>query len=566
MFLLGLLSFLQIALLPGSLLIKAFDLKRGIIQTIIFILSLSLIFNHLFVFAVTALGVNLSFAFYSLLAIEMALFIVLYAPALKASLGSIGAKAWSDFREFISHLKIPALNKEGEPLSSAIVAIVSFLFIIMAASSLWWAFKVWVTNFDTVFTQWDAVVSWNRWATEWFSGSFPNETHRYAQLIPTNFAVSYAFLRGTQLQIFAKSFMPLFNLFILLALFDLGLTYQKTGYFIGVVVTRFLVKKFLGEYIVSGYVDVALAFFSLLPIYALLKAKANPNPDQQLSYLQIGAVFSAGTGLTKQNGLFLFALYPILAYTLVAKEMPLTNTKEKILAVIKPFLLGLIVLLPWYLFNEYRIFTGTNEVNVLYLIGDRHGERTLIERFVRAVGLLEGYALLYPLVLLTLPILDNTFQWITLLILIPYSLIWAFAFSTFSRNLALAFPLLGLVSGMSISKLIQAGGWLITKLRLHRLKLYALIIISVITILMIGQKFSDSTLLAHQRESQKEALLDYVNRPLYDYFEEAGQFEAIMTNYPIRYLPGLEDKQIPIATLPIMTIIKRSKNNTPTLG
>jgi len=43
-----------------------------------------------------------------------------------------------------------------------------------------------------------------------------------------------------------------------------------------------------------------------------------------------------------------------------------------------------------------------------------------------------------------------------------------------------------------------------------------------------------------QEEHQKDLLLSSINHKIYDYFEESGQFEPIMTNYPIQYLPGME--------------------------
>ncbi|MBC8504245.1 MAG: hypothetical protein H8D34_05270 [Chloroflexi bacterium] len=546
MLLLGFLSVLQITLLPGLLILKAFNIKRGTIHKLIFSFALSLITNHLVVFGITAIRINISYTFYAIFAIELILFIKLYAGSLVKSVGSTISTKISTVLEYIHSLKFLQKEASLRNFSQTISEIIGFIFVILAASSIWWAFKVWYTNIDTVFTQWDTIVSWNRWATEWYSGIFPTSTSRYAQLIPTNFAVSYAFLRSTQIQFFAKSIMPLFNLFILLLILDLGLDNKNTGYFIGVVATRYIIKKFLGSYIASGYVDVALAFFTLITVYTLLKAKSTSNPNQKLSYVGLGAIFAAGTALTKQNGLFVFAVYPFLAYWLILRNITSLNRKDQIIKVAKWFGISLCIILPWYIFNETRILMGANETNILYLAVDRHEGRNLAERFIRAMGLLEKYAFLFPFILLLLPFLDSAIIWISLTILIPYTLIWAFAFSTFPRNLSIALPILGLVTGMATQKVIEFGEKLTTKIKIERLKLY-IITTSTILGIIIGSLFvSDTILIDHQEEQQKDILLRSINHKIYDYFDDIGHYEPIMTNYPIQYLPGLENMQIDI--------------------
>jgi len=558
----GILSFIQITFLPGILILKAFKIKPGFIQTLVFSFALSLISNHLIVFAITTLGFNISYTYYIIFIIELLLVFKLYTNFFKSSLGDIFSARSTQISSYITST---FSTKPASPKTFAqiITTIITIIFMIFAASSIWWAFKLWINNFDTVFTLWDAIVSWNHWAVEWFSGSFPNQTRRYAQLIPTNFAVSYAFLGNTQIQIFAKGFMPLFNLYILLLMFDLGLETKQGGYFIGVVVTRFVIKKFLGVYISSGYVDVALAFFSFVSIYALLKAKTTTSQKQQVNYIWIGAIFSAGAALTKQNGLFIFGIYPVLAYLLVAKTLDNTDLKKQLSYVIKPFLFGLLLILPWYLYNEYRIFTGTNETNVLYLIGERHEGRALVERFVRAAGMLEEYVFLYIFILILLPFLDITFKWITVAILLPYSLIWALGFSTFARNLAIAMPFLGLITGLCAQKSLVFGERLIAWLKVSRIKILFVLILIFIAIYAGGQFLTDARLINHQNEQQKEILQSSVNHRIYAYFEEIGGYEPIMTNYPIRHLPGLENMQVPVGNFADYDFYQWTKNQNP---
>ncbi|MBC8507932.1 MAG: hypothetical protein ISR58_18250 [Anaerolineales bacterium] len=563
LFLLGLLSLVQICFLPGILILKAFEVKRGIIQQLIFAFALSLIANHLLVIVITSIHVNITYAFYGIITVELLLLAKLYAASFSKSIISTISSKYIALRKYFQELLIFQTNSSRLTLSQTIGEIVGVIFFALAISSIWWAFKVWFTNLDTVFTQWDSVVSWNRWATEWFSGNFPSNTSRYAQLIPTNFAVSYAILGETTIQFFAKSIMPLFNLYILLLMFDLGLESKNPGYFIGVFASRYILKKFLGEYIASGYVDVALAFFTFITVYCLLKAKYISNSNQKLDYMRLGTIFAAGSALTKQNGLFVFSLYPVLAFFIILRDMDTFTRKNQLLEISKWFGIGLLILLPWYAFNEYRIIAGKNVTNISFLIGDRHEGRNLFERFVRAAGLLEEYALLYPLILILLLFIDSAIVWISIVILIPYSIIWALGFSTFPRNLSIALPLLGLVSGLSAQRLIDFCKSLLTKIKIEQLKTYTVMILVILVVIVGGFYVSDSTLLHSQEIRQKEILLSSINHKIYDYFDELGHVEPIMTNYPIKYLPGLENMQIDIGNFSDYAMYRWVLDNHP---
>lgn len=545
-FILGLLSVIQIAFLPGILILRFCDLKKGFIHTMVFAFGLSLIANHLLVFAITAIGINITISYSLIFVLELVAIFWLYANPLRTSIEKFISSKRTEIQEHIGSLNFVTKEEKKSDLSNIIVEIINLIFFILALSSIWWAFRVWYTNLDTVFTQWDSIVSWNRWATEWFSGIFPIKTNRYAQLVPTNFAVSYAFLGNTKIQFFAKSIMPLFNLYILLLMFDLGLSTKNPGYFIGVVASRYIIKKFLGDYIASGYVDVALAFFSFLTVYSLLKARSVNSQTQKRNYVKLGFIFAAGTALTKQNGLYVFAFYPLLSYVLAIKDFNGASLANKIAPYIKWFAISLCIILPWYLLNEFRIQAGTIDTNVGYLMGARHQGRDLFERFVRAVGLLEEYAILYIFILFLLPFLDSALIWVTITLLIPYSVIWVFAFSTFPRNLAISLPLLGMMTGLSAQRLIDFIKHITQKIELGKLKFFV-VIVGLAGLVMAGSfYFQDERLINHQEEQQKGALLSYINQQIYDYFEEIGQFQPIMTNYPIRYLPGMEDLQIDI--------------------
>jgi len=115
----------------------------------------------------------------------------------------------------------------------------------------------------------------------WFSGKIPLDSRFYPQLIPINWSLTYAFIGGATVQLFAKSIMPMFIIGILLQLFDLGITFQQPGYFLAMILSRALFLKFIKTGIDNGLVDIAVAFFALLPFYTLLKAQAAKTETEQ---------------------------------------------------------------------------------------------------------------------------------------------------------------------------------------------------------------------------------------------------------------------------------------------
>ncbi len=545
MFYLGMLSLIQICLLPGLILLKLFKIPKGFIQQLIYSFGLSLIFNHLVVVILTYLKVNLRAVHLALFTLEIGLAIYLYWPAWREPL-SRSIKHWSTRVQGAVEGLIRVEDRESGGIQGSLNSLVGLFFLAWSFVSVAWAIDQLVDNLGSVFTLWDAVVSWNRWAVEWFSNAPPVGTWRYPQLIPTNFSLTYTFMGSPTLQVFAIGFMPLFGIYLLLLLLDLGLAYRNYAYFIGLVATQYLLKRFYLPYLSSGYVDVAVVFFTFLSVHALLKAASDPDEDRKGHYALVGFIFAAGTALTKQNGLFVVAVYPLLAYWIVFSQMESLTRKEKLIRTATYFGLAVLLLLPWYGFNELRILQGAKS-NVLQLISqEHHSGRTLIERLARAYKDLSIYFYLYPIVILTLPFVEKNIRRIVLLILLPYSLIWGFLFSLYTRNLSIGFALLGLAAGHAAAALINLAVRVSEKIKFTRLPLIAFILLLVLSGIGLGLLFPTESLVRSQISKQKLALDPDVNQELYSFFEGKGQLEPIFTNYPLRYLPGFEELQVDI--------------------
>src|SRR5690606_4925023 len=79
---------------------------------------------------------------------------------------------------------------QKDALSASLYLIASALAVGAIVVVLW----IWVSNFGTVFQNWDAWASWDRWAVKWAENRFPGDTWEYPQLIPTSYSLTYKFI------------------------------------------------------------------------------------------------------------------------------------------------------------------------------------------------------------------------------------------------------------------------------------------------------------------------------------------------------------------------------------
>jgi len=78
-------------------------------------------------------------------------------------------------------------------------------------------FEAWTSQIGGVFDHWDAIISWNRWAMQWYSQSIPDSSG-YPQTGPILYSVIYKFAGTTNLQSFAKIVAVWFPFFGLLCI------------------------------------------------------------------------------------------------------------------------------------------------------------------------------------------------------------------------------------------------------------------------------------------------------------------------------------------------------------
>lgn len=544
LFVLGMIGVFQMVILPGMLVLKAARFRGNVIQTVTLCFSTSLLANYLLVSGLCLLRIYHPWVVLGICMVEAGLALWLYYADLKTPLGEAIQSGWDTLS---ASLKSYNWNLRGENESETLLNVGRFLVFsiafLLALDSLLWAWQIFWKNLGSVFGTWDAVISWNRWAVEWARGAMPDGVQYYPQLLPANWSLIYVILQNSSIQLFAKSIAPLFFMFTLLLHFDLGWENKSLGLLLGVTITRYLEKRFLGEFIADGYADIPVAFLGLMGVYLLLKAPQEPDLNHYRRILWFSATVTAAAAVTKQVGLFLLLVWPVLAYFIVNSAHILSDRKTKIKEILFPFFASLLVALPFYISRYLAIAQGLDTSNVGYLTSDIYHGTGIWERGMAAFRALDIYAYLFLLVIVTFWLVKPAYRWLTALVVIPFGLVWAFLFSYDTRNIALVLPLLGLVSGVGVESSVEFGLKILRWLRFERLRSGLVWVTILLAIFGAGLFFSDVKINARQVDLQKQIFAPQLNAALYEYIQAHGLEGQILTNYPINFLPGLEGKQ-----------------------
>jgi hypothetical protein len=545
---LGILSLFQLVFVPGLILTRLMKF-RGFWINFLLTIGLSPMFNYLFVFATTTLGIYTQTCVLILFTVEIALLLYFYFPMINKNIEqTINLDMIHQF--FSEYLKINA-HKVG--WRKKIANIIYLSVFLLAVGSILIYIKLYGTQTSSIFSAWDAVFSWDRWAVDWYMNRFPRGTYHYPQLMPANWSMTYQFMGDSRIKFFAKAYAGYIEIFILLIIFILGLLKQKLGYFLGVISTSWL-QFALGSR-GNGYADSPVAFFALLSIAFIILAQDNKDDAK---YIIAGAIFAAGAAVTKQAGFWIVVAYPLLVVLL-----NWNSGKQKLIPIlVKMAIINLVIIVPWYVFTQIQIASGLNvsEIQNVTTLGSQG--KNIYEVFISAISLfisrlnnrfLPGIISFIVLsLLLGISYKDKFWGKICSFFIIPYTIIWIFFFCYDIRNLNLIIPLIGLVSGMGLQQIIEYDypenfinrmnlilslikekfRWCVQKLAhlLLSVKLLYLLIF-VLLIFLLPLRYSDSYLIEKAIAKQKLIGTTELNQMLYEYYAENGINGKILSNY-----------------------------------
>ncbi len=531
----SIISFFQLTFIPGYILLKFIGFKKtGIAGTALYSFALSLIINYLLVLHLTLAGIYTPLASYLILGIEMVLIIYLVLKKKLKVTGELYISINTDFRSFPKNI-IPI---------TALIAV---------AGSLYFFFS----SCGDVFTHWDAVFSWNRWAIDWYLNDIPQLTYLYPQLIPANWSLSYIMMQDHNLQFAAKSIMPLFSTFILITFFDLYLKKKEVVFLLSILFFSAAALLYSLPYIDSGYVDFAAAFLSASAFHAILRTDTDKPglKDTAMVFL-----LASAAAVSKQSGLIILSFSIFWFVWIIVKNRKSMGFKNVMLN-ISLAVFTILFVLYWYIIKLVDIKMGRDFSTLKFLFIDIHHDASLLQRFVNGLETLrENPAFFLILVVLSIvSLFDRRSRWLTLGITIPSVLLWGFVFSYDDRNIIQAFPFIAFSASSAVVFLyrkINITGFFrhrvpelfktkseVKKIRSWPKYIYILIFLLLVIGLTFTEGLFDTSIRTDQIQKQKQIGESDLNTLLYEYSKDNEIDDRIITDYYwITVLPGFEDE------------------------
>lgn len=384
----------------------------------------------------------------------------------------------------------------------------------------WW-------NTPIVFSMWDAIVSWNRWAIELSQFGLPTEVWNYPQLLPSFWSTIYR-IQGEPIELLPKLLTPIFSLGIFSLFFSQSIKRRQDWF--SLALGMYLIERTFRAYIYAGYADIPVSYFVMLSVLSLNYAITNKN---DFRYIALAIVLAGAACVTKQAGFFWFLFLPLFLF--VRSRVPIVWKK-----IIAWYLLVFVfIVLPFYLWAQWLRVQGVNESEVLYLMETIHQDKDYWERLVAGFSTLlskwgNELSCLVPLGLLTSLFLKKTrvlaFWGIT------YIVLWACFFSYDERNVAIALPVIGLCAAFGLSSLMDR---LQVPSFVFRISFPVLHFGFVLAFLMIAGLMSSNQAIRELHKVSKERVYNSsLNEKIYEFIKPEY---TVLTDYHVLFfLPGYE--------------------------
>jgi hypothetical protein len=438
----------------------------------------------------------------------------------------------------------PTIHANDEEKSyKAVHLIATVVFFIAALVAIELIIRIFRYNLGQIFNTWDAVLSWNKWATQWAQGILPRGTEDYPQLFTANWAMIYSFIGNFEIQFFAKAIMPLFPILTLLILLSLGIRQKNPGFFISIIFLRLTYKKFLSQYLASGYMDIPLTFFALLSIVYLSMIYLEVDREKRFQWWFLAVIFASGASVVKQPGLYILIWTLLFGFFLTKREGITKYFKENWRKILTISIIIMIIVVPWYLIKNIHFALGrdSSHINIPYSTTNRvHQQESPIATIIPALLSLEKYFYLFLFIFPSLIFVNAFWRSIGLLVVIPYTLIWAMYASYSTRNLAVVFPLFTTIIGLGCWAIIRKISILLEKINFFRIRILIPTSLLLLGLLIgLGFTYDNQTLYEEQKELQEQLFSPGLNNQLIEYFKDKPDGLRTLTNYPLDYIPGL---------------------------
>lgn len=436
MFFLGCCGVLQAIFLPGALLcLTVFRLRSpGVFAAAVF--GLSLVSNYLLVWLLLLCSLYTQKVLLAVFIFEMILLIGIICKKFR-----YGTEIHSSPSKY-----------ENECISESLVIqrICKLAIYFVFGYSIF----LMLPKFGDIFTSWDAVASYNRWALSWASDKLPVGTWHYPQMVPILYSLPYVFMSNHDIQFFSYAIFLFFLPLSVLSCSSLQV-YREFLFPAIVFAAGVLIWVLQRGAVHIGYADFPVLFFALLSLVTLLFWRRS-GEGYESGYLLLSLLFAAGGAVTKQAGIFWMFLLPFALWENGAFPI----TRRELLRLGGMFFLLTVFVFIWYGYVEVRIYQGIESSEIRYVTEAIYEGRSYLERWLRAV---ERWPGVWPLWLLALAGFAVRGMRVITLMGIAFTLCWSIFFSYDLRNLSLGIPFLFWSCGVGLQN-IYGNRWVRRKI------------------------------------------------------------------------------------------------------
>lgn len=559
----GLISLLQILFLPGLILNALLKKEAGFLYKLCYVIAFSMLFNLVYTIILVVFHVYIFNVILVTVIIESLVLLILYRKYLSQPIGKLLGTAFTKYKNIAAHF---FSNWSDKSTSQKVIQVIKIVAFLIALLSLAWVLYDFVTQIGSVFSRWDSVVSYNRWASEWAKGMFPTRATEYPQLLPANWSLTYVFTQSPVVM-FAKLVQGVFPILFVLAMIDLGLTFDSAGLLFVVPLSIVLLKKFAGVSLFEGYMDVPVTTFILLSFYMILKDLHQSRYSQ--STLWLSGIVILAAAMTKQPGTLAFGAWVLVNFFLLLSKNP-----GKIWSAIKkmllPTLVILLVIASWYIFKMNRdIALGEESSIAMTTAWAANDFKTgFIDILLYRLQLLDLWILFVPLILASVFIAKGGVKLLILCYAIPYLLVTLSYgyYEAFLRYLTPISFVFAIGVGVFIDYLIKNGLEFSQKQQFSKFKanlsrwaqpilsilrkvpgisFWVVLILGLSLVVFIGMKYPDSKLIRNFEYQQMGIGNRIINDYLIDFYKDKDPKDLTLTWYPfMEYLPGLEGRTV----------------------
>ena len=548
MFFFGLIGIIQVLFIPGLIFVYLLRYPKRLSEKFIAIIASSLVINYLLVFLLTTCRIYIRPVIFALLVVEIGSITWLYKTNLRQPIEAFFSKLTTQLGIlYAKGLRVFRKGDEESALGVCVRLLYGLVCLVLAYIALNWIWKLFIWNLGSSFNSYDTVAEWNRWALDWAANQMPTGTWRYPQLLSSNWSMIYVLMGNTTIQFFAKAFMPLFTLFILLMMVDLAYQKKNPGYLLGTAITYLTLKKFLGGFLIEGLADMPAAFLAFAAVYFLLLHQQDRNEADYSRGAVLMAIIAAGAGVTKQVGVEFLGLYGLVFLLFYLLPQIKRDKRQGWKSLWISVGLVLLIVVPWYAYRQVLIGLGLENSEMGMIMDATTYTYRLADVALRFDAIRQNMGKYFYLFVLIIPfsfLMDPLTRGINFLIALPLFLSWGFLASYDFRNLSIALPILSMSSGLYIQLVMDKLFGIFKKIPFQCICKGGAIGLVVLIVFLLGYFFYPNEFLFERHaEAVMQTFSTSINQKLVDSLKDESSDFTILTNYPLDYLPGMQSKK-----------------------